>query len=261
MSSKPPLWTTEATAGVDGAPLVVLVHGSMDRAASFAKVQRRLADCRVVRYDRRGYDHSLDAGVADGIDDHVDDLLAVLDGRPATVVGHSFGGVIAVAAGQRAPHVVRSVLAFEVPMPWAPWWPARSAGAAALAPGATAPEEAAERFVRALVGDRFWERLPPRVQVLRQAEGAALVAEMRSLRTGVPAFELAAVTVPVVAGRGGDSLERHCRAAAELAAGAPRGELVTIESAAHGAHLTHPDAFADLVRRAVDRVGVGERTP
>ncbi|CAN5495842.1 alpha/beta hydrolase [soil metagenome] len=261
MTSSSPLWTTEAAGDAAGAPLVVVVHGSMDRSASFAKVQRRLAGFRVVRYDRRGYDHSVDAWVADGVDGHVDDLLAVLDGRRATVVGHSFGGVVALAAAQRAPEVVRSVLAFEAPMPWAPWWPARSAGSAALAGGTATPAEAAERFVRTLAGDRFWERLPARVRALRQAEGAALVAEMRALRTGTAPFDSTTITVPVVAGRGTESVERHRRATAELAATAPRGELMTIEGAAHGAHLSHPDAFADLVRLAVRRVGVAERTP
>jgi pimeloyl-ACP methyl ester carboxylesterase len=33
----------------------------------------------------------------------------------------------------------------------------------------------------------------------------------------------------------------------------PGAELVEIPAAGHGAHLTHPDAFASLVRRTADR--------
>ena len=49
-----------AVDGHEYMPLVVLVHGSMDRMAGLAKVARRLApDHHVLRYDRRGYGHSV----------------------------------------------------------------------------------------------------------------------------------------------------------------------------------------------------------
>ena len=43
-------------------PLVVLVHGSLDRSASFARVVRRLDDVHTVVYDRGGYHRSRQAG-------------------------------------------------------------------------------------------------------------------------------------------------------------------------------------------------------
>jgi pimeloyl-ACP methyl ester carboxylesterase len=39
----------------------------------------------------------------------------------------------------------------------------------------------------------------------------------------------------------------------------PDAELIEIEGAAHGAHLTHPDAFAGFVRAAVARAGSRSR--
>jgi pimeloyl-ACP methyl ester carboxylesterase len=45
------------------------------------------------------------------------------------------------------------------------------------------------------------------------------------------------------------------RATDELARTAPRGELRVVEGADHGAHLTHPNEFADLIRRALERAG------
>ena len=89
--------------GPDGAPLVVFVHGSMDRMAGFAKVARRLeSDHRVLRYDRRGYARSLAVGPPFTIAQHADDLLTLLDGRRAIVLGHSLGGNVVLAAAQRA---------------------------------------------------------------------------------------------------------------------------------------------------------------
>jgi pimeloyl-ACP methyl ester carboxylesterase len=61
--------------------------------------------------------------------------------------------------------------------------------------------------------------------------------------------------VPVVAAHGSEARPHHKRATGELAHRAPLGELAVIEGAGHGAHLTHPEAFADLVRRAAERAG------
>jgi pimeloyl-ACP methyl ester carboxylesterase len=57
--------------------------------------------------------------------------------------------------------------------------------------------------------------------------------------------------VPVVVAHGSASDERHRRSAEELAAAVPNSEQAVVEGAGHGAHLTHPGACADLVRRAV----------
>jgi pimeloyl-ACP methyl ester carboxylesterase len=51
-------------------PAVVLVHGAMDRAASFGRVMRRLGDLDVVAYDRRGYAGSLGTGPATTLAEH-----------------------------------------------------------------------------------------------------------------------------------------------------------------------------------------------
>lgn len=235
------------------APLVVLVHGSMDRGTSFAKVQRRLSDLRTVAYDRRGYARSLGVGPPRAsLTDDVDDLLAVLDGRPAVVVGHSYGGDVALAAAQERPDVVRAVLAFEPPMPWLPEWPADSAGGSAVRAGD--PGAAAEAFLRRMLGDALWERLPERTRADRRAEGPALLADMTAIRRA-PAFDAAAVKVPVVVGCGSEARTHHRAATARLAELLPDAELAVIEGGGHGSHRSHPDEFAALVRRALERAG------
>ena len=116
--------------GVDPrAPLVVLVHGSLDRAGSFARVTRRLDDLHTVAYDRRGYHRSRGASPVHGtFEGHVDDLLSVIDDRPCVGVGHSYGGDIALAGAVRAggPGPILAVAAFEPPMPWLGTWARRS---------------------------------------------------------------------------------------------------------------------------------------
>ncbi len=49
---------------------------------------------------------------------------------------------------------------------------------------------------------------------------------------------------PAVFGRGSESVPHHRASADWLVAHVPDAELIEIDGAAHGAHLTHPDAFA-----------------
>ena len=236
-------------------PIVVLVHGTLDRAASFTRTARRLGQegLRTIRYDRRGYGRSLPAGPG-GIDEHVEDLLAVLDGRPATIAGHSFGGVVALTAAVRAPALIRSVYAYEAPTPWADWWPRQSAGGAALArsgEGAGAAGDAAEAFMRRMIGDAHWERLPESTRRQRRDEGPALLVELASLRRSDPPYRPEQLRSPVVAGCGSRSATHHRRAAEALAAAAPDGRLDEVEGADHGVHLTHPSELARRILAAV----------
>ena len=154
------LWVEES--GPDDAPLVVFVHGSMDRSTSFSKVVRRLRDLHTVVYDRRGYASSSDVGPPFTVASQVDDLLFVMQERPAVVVGHSYGANVALAAAQARPDLVRAVVVFEAPMPWADWWPHTSGGYSIVKRVAADddPADISERFMRRMIGDERWERLP-----------------------------------------------------------------------------------------------------
>lgn len=238
-------------------PRVVLVHGTMDRSSSFGRVIRVLDDFSVTRYDRRGYGRSVELGPPTGMQQQIDDLVAVIGDRPAIVAGHSYGGTIALAAAQRHPDVVRGVVAYEAPMQWLDWWPDTSAGATALA-AASDPEDAAERFMRRMIGDRRWERLPPSTRAARRTEGPTLVAEMAHARPpNGPWFDPGEIGVPVLAGCGAEGAAHHRRSAEVLAASVPDGELVVVDGAGHGIHLTHPAEFAGLIRQLPVRGSFG----
>ena len=101
-------------------------------------------------YDRRGYGRSVGVGPPFGVDEQVEDLVAVIDGRPAIVFGHSFGGDVALAAAERHPELVRAVGTYEAPMSWEPWWPDDTAGGDAVRLGEDeGPSAAADAFAGA----------------------------------------------------------------------------------------------------------------
>lgn len=247
--------------GGTDAPLVVLVHGSLDRSTSFARVLRRLRDLHTVVYDRRGYHRSRDAGpLHSSFEGHVDDLVQVIDGRPTVVVGHSYGGDVALAAAVRPEcrASIRAVAAYEPPVPWLEVYraaPDARGGSAPAVDGSADPDPgaAAERFFRRMVGDASWERLPERAKAERRADGPALAAELRAIRLPEPPFDVTTLTVPTVFGRGERSASRHRNSVAWLVDRIPGAELFEIAGAAHGAHLTHPDAFAAMVRSTLRR--------
>lgn len=232
---------------------IVLVHGGLDRSASFGRMARRLGDIPLLRYDRRGYGRS--AGVPVGpLPVHVDDLLGLLD-QPSVVFGHSVGGVVALAAAQRRPDRVSAVVAYEPPLPWLDWWPRD--GDALDDPG-----DEAERFMRRMVGDRIWERLPAATRQARREEGPALRADIDSLERGGPAFDPASIAVPVIVAHGSETTWWHRRAVEELAATIPGAVRREVSEASHGIHLSHPREAAELAiaGRAAARAGRSEGT-
>ncbi len=252
--------TEHVPKGRSDAPRVVLVHGSLDRSASFARVVRRLPDMHTVVYDRRGYHRSRAAlPLHAGFDGHVDDLISIIDSQPAVVVGHSYGGDVALAAALRPESggSVLAVAAYEPPMPWLAQYrtdPSRQGSPVEADPGdPDAAGAAAERFFRRMVGDAAWERLPEPAKAARKADGPALAAELRAIRLAGAPFDVRALKVPATFGRGEHSARRHRESVAWLVEHTPGAELVEIAGASHGAHLTHPDAFAAMVRSVVSR--------
>ena len=230
---------------------VILIHGSMDRQAAFARVARKLGDAqRVITYDRRGYGKSVHQRGVFSMTEHIEDLREVIQfvevDKPIVLVGHSFGGAVALAFAQRFPDQVAGLVVYESPMSWEPWWPKDSGGSAAVAI-AHDPEEAAETFMRRFIGHRRWEALPEFTRQQRRSEGAALVGELSDIRRHKP-WDLDQVRGPLMAGYGSLS-KPHLQASAELLGQQPDCRSVMIEGAHHNAHSGSPDQFVDLLAR------------
>lgn len=235
---------------------IVLVHGSMDRQAGFLRLAKLLSLTHsVVSYDRRGYASSSTLGGPFEIDQHVDDLVEVIGDGRALLVGHSFGGTVALACAQRHPNLVSGVVTYENPMPWLPWWPADT-GAARAARSGNDPERAAEEFLVRFIGRRLWERLPESTKRARRAEGVALVGELSSIHSR-SAFDSELLDAPIIIGVGSMAKE-YMRRGADHLAGAPEARLVVLEGAHHNAHSSNAPEFARLlVTPMVDRVLTG----
>lgn len=101
----------------EGSP-VLLIHGT-GGAAWFGSVARIAARHRVVDYDRRGFGRSTPLGVSGYLDAQIADAIALikeLDLRSAVVVGHSWGGIVALGLAVRAPELVGRLVLMEPPL-------------------------------------------------------------------------------------------------------------------------------------------------
>jgi pimeloyl-ACP methyl ester carboxylesterase len=244
--ASPVLSTTEHHFDRPERPLVVLVHGAMDRSRSFRRVVDHLSDLRVVTYDRRGYGDSIDATPPSGLQDHTTDLLDVIGNRRATVVAHSVAGHIAVLAAIEDPDRIASIGLWEPAAPWMDFWPEKARQSVARIAAAPDAGDVAERGVIAMVGEEAWNRLSEAARQQRRAEGTAFVLDMVTGMT--PPYDWAHLGVPCTIGYG--TSWPHVKTSPQIA-GTLDCPTFTIEGASHVAHVTHPLEFAEFVRRAV----------
>jgi pimeloyl-ACP methyl ester carboxylesterase len=239
------VWVAES--GPEDAPVVAVIHGSLDRSAGMLRVARHLDnEYRVIRYDRRGYGRSRPHDGPFGLEEQVKDLTGILHGRDALIFGHSYGGNVALAFAERFPHQVGAVAVYETPLSWYDWWPGTTAGSNALATRGE-PEDAAEAFMRRLIGDQRWEELPERTRIDRRREGPAMVGELADLRQR-PAWDPAKILMPVLTLFGERGATHHRRGMEFLAAELSQAEVRVLADAGHGAPLTHAEELANYLR-------------
>ncbi len=270
------------TAGPEGAPTVVLVHGLGLSTESWGDVPVRLAGAhRVVAYDLRGHAQSGDARSGDySLEAHARDLDAVLtacvpDGGRAVAVGHSLGGGIVLATARLAGTGRMAGVVF-----------AGSGGSGVTAPGLPArslPPALATALQRgwfgvlrtgALVGRRVRGVQALSDVLVRRAafapgEPAELVARVRDSFLTTRPRALAGTTlaslshdgtrlashldVPTLLVHGNADPEVPEDEVRELLSELPDAELVTLPGAGHMLPLTHGPEVAAQVTRWVAR--------
>jgi pimeloyl-ACP methyl ester carboxylesterase len=235
------LAVTEVGSGDD---LVVFVHGVLGHGRSFDRVAAELeSECRMLWYDRRGYSGSAGAaGAPVTIDGHITDLLDVLDGRRAVVVGHSFGGVTAMGAAARAPQSVAALVLYETSVAWVPGWDD------GVMRDVLRSDDPAVAGLRVMLGDRY-DAMSDDEKARRRVDGTAFITEEASVRTGTPPFAVGDIEAPLVYGR---SDEQVMPIVVDfLRSQLASMEVVTLPGAGHHAHRTAPEAFAGLLRRGL----------
>lgn len=99
---------------------VLAVHGITAHHQSWARVAAHLDGVRVIAPDLRGRGQSRALPMPGRLDDHADDLVAVLDHygiERAVVVGHSMGGFVTVRLAQRHPERMAAALLVDGGLP------------------------------------------------------------------------------------------------------------------------------------------------
>ncbi len=252
-----------------GAPTAVLIHGTMTWGAAAFERQRLLAGfCRLVVVDRRGYGSSPDIDRSD-YDVDAEDVLELLgDGETAHVVGHSYGGVVAMLVAARRPRAVRSLALIE---PAAFRVTADDPSVAAAlermheAVARMPPDPSAENYLR-LSAEAMGLTLPELTSAHLRAARTAL-HERPSWEAEVSLEPLAAAPWPKLVINGtwdnaapsyrawvGDALLACGRIVAERI----RATLLRVPGAAHEPHREQPELVNAALRELWDRTGPGD---
>jgi pimeloyl-ACP methyl ester carboxylesterase len=256
---------------VGAGPRLVLVHGS---AADHATWSIQLASAalrgrfQLVAYDRRGVGGSVDLSRDEPedvpVEQHADDLAQLIitahpeRGReaaeskgedPVIAVGSSFGAVIVLECARRRPELLRGMVLCEPPLPASDDAPPVPDGfladldrRAAEAGGAAA----AEMFLRMVLGDAAFEKMPLAYRTRATAQWPPLRSDCHALGAyRVRYAELGRIEVPALL-LGGDRSAAYFRPTLEaLAASLGRARLETLAGAGHMMHAEAHRSFHD----------------
>lgn len=255
-------------------PDLVLIHGASGNTRDFTfALSRQLArEFRVIAFDRPGLGWSDDLG-ADGVSpvaqaDHLRAAARELGIRRPVVLGHSYGGAVAMAWALRDPDVRGVVTVAGATMPWpgglGPWYAVASSaiGGATVIPliSAYASQDRAEGavagiFAPAPVPEGYVDHVGAGL-TLRRDTLRANARQVNRLKPHLEAMQVhyPRLTVPVEIVHGtSDRIVPHLTHAVPLAQRLPNARLTLIEGAGHMPHHSHPATVIEAVRRVARR--------
>jgi pimeloyl-ACP methyl ester carboxylesterase len=237
-------------------PRIVFVHGSAtDRNTWAIQLASQLRQrFELIAYDRRSVDTIAVAAR---------DLAEVIDGKPAIVVGSSFGAVVALELARSRLAPCAGLVLIEPPLPATDTPPDAPPQADFLAEfDRTVAESggpaAGELFLRTVLGDAAFARIPRAFVERSKAKWAEIRADCLALLAYAPRYaELATLDIPVVLVGGEQSAAYFAATLDALAAALPRARRVTIPRAGHMLHAEAPQRLADLLTRLATDIGFG----
>jgi pimeloyl-ACP methyl ester carboxylesterase len=245
-----------------GSP-ILMIHGMGGDADVWGDAFGMLAEeRRVIAYDRRGFTRSRQEPVAD-LDRHADDaaeLMRALDAAPATVVGWSSGGVVALDLAIRRPADVAALILIEPPLHLIRAPGIRQLGGIGKMQVLNLVKDeraASEAFLRWAFlhtsGGTYYDRLPPDIREAMLANGRANMIELK-FGTGerLKGRDISAIGCPVTCLTGELSDRALLRATRKVARLLPDADIRRIDGAGHTLHLERPREFADAVLAATD---------
>jgi len=247
-------------------PLVVVLHATLSTGRQLAPLVRELAargDLRVLAPDRRGSGtRRLDSARPVEMDEHLADLAALLDdsgAERALLVGHSFGGVVAVEAAARLPDRVAAVVAYEPP--YGAIGDAevrrafdRIARSVAEAHAADGRAGAARAFIGGVAGQGAWDAMPARTRAFLETEGGGALAD--ASMSGLDPAGLGRIVCPVTILTGGASEPFYGSLADALADRIPGARRLELPGLRHTAPITDPGVLAAAIRAAIADAGI-----
>ena len=255
---------------------VLLLHSSASSSAQWRALTSMLAgDCRVVAPDLYGYGET---GYWSGpgpfaLADEAALAEAILPAGPLHIVGHSYGGAVALRLALRQPGRVKSLaliepVAFHLLCDRAPQEESRRylrevRGVASLIVKATANGNyrgAMARFVDYWNGAGAWKRLDTAVQadLARRVPKIALDFWATMTEPAAP-LDYRRIKAPALVLRGSAS-PAPVRRLAEIVAGClPDSRLQTVAGAGHMLPLTHGDAVNRAIAEHMFACGAGAR--
>jgi pimeloyl-ACP methyl ester carboxylesterase len=257
----------------EGAPVVAL-HGSASTGAQW----RSLTGClegrwRVITPDLPGYGLSeLAPGRGMGLEADAAQIagLAARLGRPVHLVGHSYGGAVALKLARIAPGLVRSLTLIE-PAAFHLLRDARPADRAlrgeveAVAQRIAAQSDLgrADAAIRSFVdfwnGDGAWARTSPKLRAALAGGLDAVLANFAAIAWERDRLaDVARISVPVLAVMGLESRPVTMRLTELLAEAIPGAELRMIPGAGHMAPLTDPHLVDPMIAAHLARVEASE---
>jgi pimeloyl-ACP methyl ester carboxylesterase len=244
--------TPIAVRRVGSGPPLVAIHGGLGTWRSWMAVAERLADrFEVFLYDRRGRGGSGDARGPHSVNREVADARAVVSaaGAGASVIGHSFGGAIALELA-RTGVPVGALVVYEPPAAIGHLLAPRDLAALTATDD---PDEILECGIELLDRAGLVRGGGP-ASLPSQARSAARILAPTVAREITAAAALgsnpgryADVQQPTLVLAGAASPEPQQAACRHLADALPHGRLARLEGHGHVAHTTAPDLVAQQI--------------